>query len=226
MNGPSAECSEFLVSLLTHDISNFNQTSRGYLEMLLEEQMGTITDDQTRALSHCLRQANRIQGLLESVRLILELDRKEIQLEPVDLDETIREVISRVQTEAADREIRVRFLPAKRKVLAEPPLLAAFFSHLLGNAVRHNDSEVVEIDILITKTDDAAWLIRVMDNGDGVPPTKQERLFHRLDNRDMHGQDLGLALVKKLVERWGGQIWLEEKQPDHGAIFASKIPAA
>src|SRR5512138_2865566 len=94
----SPERAEFLTSLLAHDISNYNQTSRGYLEMLLDEQMGPLNPEQTRVLTICLRQSGRIQSLIESVRLIEELADTEPHLEPADLDSAIQESVTQVQS--------------------------------------------------------------------------------------------------------------------------------
>jgi signal transduction histidine kinase len=221
------EYSEFVTSLLAHDISNYNQTSRGYLEMLLEEQMGPLTEEQARVLTVCLRQANRIQSLLESIRLLSDLTRTPIKLDVCSLDDAIREAVQWVEKDFADREIRARFTPAGRLVLAETQL-SDVFRHLLSNAVRHNDSEVVEVEVRIAERggEKRMWEVLVTDNGDGVPPARVPDIFSRLDHRDIHGSGLGLSVVRQLVERWGGKAWLEPGRPGVGAIFGLHLVAA
>lgn len=219
---------QFITSLLAHDIANYNQTSRGYLEMLLEEQMGPLTDEQARVLVICLRQSIQIQNLIDSVRLIGELATTETKLEPVDLDETIRDVIQRVQTEFADREIRVQFIPAGRQALGQADQMAIVFRHLIGNAVRHNDAEIVEVDIQISAIDspEPIWQISIKDNGDGVPMIRRQEMFNRLANHNIHGSGLGLSVVKMLVSRFGGNVWLEPSDPGQGATFTLTLRRA
>jgi signal transduction histidine kinase len=222
------EYGEFVTSLLAHDISNYNQTSRGYLEMLLEEQMGPLTEEQARVLTVCLRQANRIQSLLESIRLLSDLTRTPIELDTFNLDDAIRDAVQWVEKDFADREIRARFTPAGRLVKAERQL-ADVFRHLLSNAVRHNDAEVIEIEVRITEREAAAerrWEVLVTDNGAGVPPARVPDIFSRLGHRDIHGSGLGLSVVRELVERWGGKVWLEPGRPGVGAIFGLQLVAA
>jgi signal transduction histidine kinase len=225
MSPSKAERAEFMTALLAHDISNYNQTTRGYLEMLLDEQMGPLTDEQSRALTICLRQSGRIQSLIESARLIDELEGTEPRLEPADLDEAIRDAVAQVQTSFADREVRVRFTPAGRRTLSEGHL-QTIFRHLVGNAVRHNESEVVEVDIEVTRPDEKSpWLIRIRDNGEGVHPSRRAELFDRVEHLVIHGAGLGLPLVKLLVQRCGGSIWLEAPA-GRGTVFALSLPVA
>ena len=219
------EYCEFVTALLAHDISNYNQTSCGYLEMLLEEKLGPLTNDQIRAVSICLRQANRIQSLIESIRLIDELQELPLSPEPLDLDEAIREAMQIVQRSFAEREIRFRFISAKRSVLAEA-YLVPLFTHLFSNATRFNDSEIVEVDVNIAPVSDPdnRWLIQIIDNGEGIPPGEARRAFNRVDNRNMHGHGMGLSLVKFLVERWGGKVWLAPEAPDQGTNINLTLP--
>jgi signal transduction histidine kinase len=220
-----AERGEFMTSLLAHDISNYNQTTRGYLEMLLDEQMGPLTDEQNRALTICLRQSGRIQSLIESVRLIHEVEGTESRLEPADLDEAIREAVVQVQTAFADREVRVRFIPGGRRALSEGHL-TTIFRHIIGNAARHNDSEVIEVDIEVSRAGDKApWTVKVIDNGEGIPAARQAELFDRLERLSIHGSGLGLSLVKLLVERCGGRVWLESREAG-GTIVGVELPSA
>lgn len=228
MTSGKAERCEFVTSLLAHDISNYNQTSRGYLEMLLEEQMGPLTEEQSRVLTICLRQSSRIQSLIESVRLVSDLEGLPPELEPLPLDEVIQQTIEQVQSAYADREIRVRFTAAGRKVLAESHL-PTIFRHLLGNAVRHNDTEVVEIEVEVARTEEVAgapWAIQIRDNGAGVPPARRAELFDRLEKLNVHGSGLGLSVVKLLVQRCGGKVWVDDAKDGSGAVFGLTLPAA
>jgi signal transduction histidine kinase len=225
--GPISQ-GDFVTMLLAHDISNYNQTSRGYLEMLLDEQMGPVAEEQGRALTICLRQSYRIQSLIESVRLLYDLDAARPVFEVMDLDAAIRETIDAVQGMFSDRDIRVRFAPSGRETVADSNL-GVIFKHLLTNAVRHSNAEVVEIDIDISKTTDdprAPWRILVRDNGEGVPPARQPELFARLETRSIHGTGLGLSMVRRLAERYGGKVWLAASHEGQGAIFGLELPAA
>ena len=218
----SEDSGDYIIALLSHDISNFNQTSRGYLEMLLADQLGPLTPDQARAMAICLRQTGRVQNLIDSVRMLVRLHQSPVHLVPVDLDQAIRDAILQAETDYAEREVRVSFQAAGRQALAEPQL-ELVFRHLVANAVQHNDSEVVEVQVRVSEElgpDEAPqWRVLVADNGDGIPPTRRQGLFQRLDSRDVHGSGMGLCLVKRLLERWGGDVWLESSDQDRGTVI-------
>jgi signal transduction histidine kinase len=217
--------SEYFTALLSHDISNYNQTIRGYLEMLLNEQMGPVTAEQSRALGRCLKQSRRIQSLIESVRLFRELDETEVQLRELNLDAAIKEALEVVQNDFADREIRARFAAAARATRAEPQLTAVFV-HLFHNAVKFNTCDLVEIEVQVTRVEEQ-WEIRIIDNGSGVPAARRDSLFDRYVSHDIHGSGMGLSVVRELVKRWGGEIRLEPPadDADGGAAFTLSLPA-
>ena len=225
MEPTRVDLSDYITALLSHDISNFNQTSRGYLEMMLAEQMGTLNPDQLRALAICLRQTTRIQSLIDAARLLVQLTSTPINLRNQDLDGAVTDAIRQVENEFSDREVRVRFTEDDRVALAEG-YLQNLMRQLIGNGVRHNDSGVVEISVAVTAEDDPGpqWKILVTDNGNGVPANRQDDLFTRVSTREVHGAGLGLALAQGLVKRWGGTIWLERSVEGEGSTFGVTVP--
>jgi chemotaxis family two-component system sensor kinase Cph1 len=218
---------DYFTAILTHDISNFNQTSRGYLEMLLNEQMGSLTPEQVRSLGNCMRQSRRVQSLIESIRLLIDIDAKEIDLQPINLDGAIKEAMHSVQTDYFDREIRLHHTPANRMALAEPQL-KNMLMHLFSNAVRHNDCEIVEVEIKVSllESPSPTWQLFVEDNGIGIAEKRRSSLFERFEKLDVHGAGLGLSVGKYLLKRWGGEIWLERSEVGKGSVFGVSLKSA
>lgn len=228
MAGVKFDSSKFIADLLYHDISNYNQTSRGYFEMLLAEQMGPMNDEQVRAIQICFRQTSRIQNLLDSVRLLVEMDGAPVRPERLNLDTLLQSTIQWIQRTHSEREIRVRFSPAGRMAAAESHL-EMVLRHLLTNAVCHNDTELVEIDIeveAVRPETTSTWKVLISDNGNGIEEARQDVLFDRLAIKEVHGFGVGLSLARMLVRRWGGDLWLESSDPDHGSVFGFTVPQA
>ena len=224
---------KYYTALLSHDIANFNQTMKGYLEMVLQLQMGPLTDRQSRSLGRCLRQSQRIQSAIDTMRILEQVDSQPPDLEPQQLDDAIQEAAETVQQQHSEHDIRLHFIRGGRTVLAEKHL-PAIFTNIFGNAARHVDKEIVEITITCEKVDgegDASsagsfWQILIADNGDGIPEGRKDSLFGRLEEANIHGAGLGLPLCSILLSRWGGAIWLEGSSPEGGAVFGIRIPAA
>ena len=105
--------------------------------------------------------------------------------------------------------------------------LVRLFQNLMSNAVKYRAAEPVEIHVSAEQSG-PNWIIRVRDNGLGIALEDQDRVFMpfvRLVNRDIPGTGLGLAVCKKLVEGWGGKIWIES-QLGSGSTFCFTIVAA
>ena len=109
--------------------------------------------------------------------------------------------------------IEVRAANALPTVEAPRTPLQQIFLNLVSNAIKHGaagSSRVIEVS---SRDDGPAWCFSVTDHGPGIAPEYHEKifaLFHRLASRDrVEGTGIGLALVKKLVERYGGRVWVE-----------------
>ena len=104
-------------------------------------------------------------------------------------------------------------------------LLRQVFQNLLANAVKFTDAEQPRIRIGARRLS-SGWRFEVEDNGPGVEPRHAERvfeMFQRLHGRDVEGSGMGLAIVKRLVERHGGQVRVTPAEP-RGSIFSFTIP--
>jgi signal transduction histidine kinase len=113
-------------------------------------------------------------------------------------------------------------LPDEAPVVADD-LLPRIYSNLLRNAVEHNDDAPARVSVTAERTGDAV-VVRIADDGPGIPAAERSTLFERSDNTGAaHG--LGLYLVRTLAERYGGTVELTETGPD-GSAFVVELPAA
>ena len=108
-------------------------------------------------------------------------------------------------------------------VLADD-MLGSVFRNLLSNAIQHNDKEVPEVTVRATRADDIVT-IEFADNGPGIPDNRKEEIFEEGERGlDSNGTGLGLYLVETLVERYGGDVYVEDNDPV-GSVFVVKLPA-
>ena len=101
------------------------------------------------------------------------------------------------------------------------------FPNLIGNALKFSAADAPRIAITAQSTDDH-WVFGVQDNGIGIEPKQQERIFEpfvRLHTRESYeGSGFGLSICKKAVDKHGGRIWVEST-PGEGAHFKFSLPA-
>src|SRR5258706_11694582 len=111
------------------------------------------------------------------------------------------------------------------KVMADGAQLAQVFQNLIGNAIKFRAEEAPKIHVGAEMTD-SVWVFTVKDNGIGLDTQYADRIFmmfQRLHNKaEYPGTGIGLAIVKKIVERHGGRIWVES-EPGKGATFGVTI---
>jgi len=104
--------------------------------------------------------------------------------------------------------------------------ITLLLQNLVGNSLKFRGPEAPCVKIS-ARAEDGHWLFSIHDNGIGVEPQFQARIFQvfqRMHDRDKYpGSGIGLAIAKKIVERHGGRIWVESEK-DKGAIFRFTLP--
>jgi len=164
-----------------------------------------------------------IDDLLELARL----GRRELGLQPVKLDDLVRNCWSELRGEQDGRklELVVGELPTWK---ADRILVKQLFLNLLSNALkftRKRDAARIEVG---AERRGAEQLVFVRDNGTGFDMAKAGKLFsvfQRLHAQEEYsGTGVGLAIVRRVAERHGARVWAEAK-PDHGATFFVGYPA-
>ncbi|MFX0093067.1 MAG: sensor histidine kinase, partial [Candidatus Hodarchaeota archaeon] len=154
------------------------------------------------------------------------------KLHPVTLVQRLDSVKNSLQSIFPYRKIEIiNNIPPTVSILAD-----SLFDHLLlnlfTNAVKNDPHMVVKIEIgMELRPDQSNCILTVMDYAEGIPPHQREGLFERFTEfrKKGKGSGLGLFIVKTLVERYGGQIWIENRIPDdytQGSCFKMKLQLA
>ena len=112
-------------------------------------------------------------------------------------------------------------------VIGDFDVLTKLLRHLLENAGKFNSNPTPTAHVSAMRQN-GEWLFSVRDNGPGIDPAHQERifgLFKRLHGREFRGSGLGLSFARRAVEWHGGRIWVESK-PGEGSTFYFTLPAS
>jgi PAS domain S-box-containing protein len=221
-----AQMEEFSYSV-SHDLRAPVRAMQGYAQATLED-YGHLLDEQGREyLGHIVRSGERMDRLVRELLVYSRIARAELDLQPVSLDSLVRDIVSHYpEMQQPQAEIRTR--GSLHSVIAHEPSLTQAISNLLNNAVKFVAPGVKpEVELYSERQGDRLRLW-VHDNGIGIRPEYRTRLFglfERIHNGKYYeGTGIGLAIVRKSVERMGGKVGVESNGT--GSKFWIELPSA
>ena len=221
---------EFL-SMITHELKTPLVPIQGYVDILLGEHLGPLTEKQKDRLKIIKSSSESllriISDLLDAQKL--ELGKLVVKKENHDIKDTIEKAVESLQPRVIENKVTInQHLNKKIIVPHDPERIRQVLTNLLKNSldVVKPNSGLIEIFV---EDSPKEVKISVKDNGPGIPKENQEDLFkkfYQVDTsltREVGGSGLGLAICKGLVEGHGGTI-LAESTPGTGAIFSFTLP--
>jgi two-component system OmpR family sensor kinase len=223
---------QFLLRL-DHELKNpltSLQVEAAILDLARLSPDSKLMEEQQRAARRLKEQVLRLNDLVIQLRKLAELENRSIEHEQVNLDELLGELVADFQAlpEGAQRQISLNLpqvpwpLP---KIIGDGDLLYIALRNLLGNAVKYTrPGDSVQVRAL---EDARQVIIEIADTGPGIPSDEQEHIWEELFRgklaRGTPGNGLGLALVKVIIERHGGQAELRSRL-GQGTLVTLRIP--
>lgn len=204
--------------------SSLGEEPRQRIERVVDEDIG-------EALHYLQTAVLRASHIIDALLRLSRVGRVEYRQQKVEVSELVPRVIDamRGSIRARGAQVNVGELPA---VWGDPTALEQMFANLIGNAVNYLDpSRPGQIEIGITPAPLGVQTLRIFyvrDNGLGIPAVALPRLFNafqRLHGNATAGEGVGLALVRRVVERHGGRVWAESKEGE-GTTFYLSLPEA
>ena len=218
--------------LLTHDVANYNVPIHGFLEILLTDPK--LDERQRRYVKSALAQSENISSLISDVRKLWKLRATEQSpLLEVDLSAILPQAIHDIQMNALYGDIQISYqTPPGMLMVKADSFLKDVFYNLLSNASKYGDQR--PIDVRVAEHSEQGgdfYRITVADHGHGIPEDRKNFLFRRFDQLDnesaAEGHGLGLSVVSALAERYGGRVWVDNRESgdfSKGSVFSLVIP--
>nr|WP_240948018.1 PAS domain S-box protein [Planosporangium mesophilum] len=220
------------LATVSHELRTPLTSLAGFLELLIEGDVGEVSAPQHRVLETMSRSADRLRALIEDLLTVSNVEARPLVLRPreTDLAELLAEAAALVAEAAQrrDHELRVRVEPSIGPVRADPAQLRRVLTSLIDNAVKCTpDGGVIEIR---ADAADGHVEISVSDNGIGIDPDEVPRLFTRFFRTSaatqlaIQGAGLSLAIARQIIDGHGGHIDVRTA-PGEGATFTVSLPA-
>jgi signal transduction histidine kinase len=206
----NAELEQFAY-VASHDLQEPLRKVTSFCQLLQRRYGGQLDEKADQYIGFAVDGAKRMQGLINDLLAFSRVGRSEQPPGPVALDEALADARANLATqiESSGAVIEAGPLPTVRGQL---PLLTALLQNLIGNALKFRGDEPPRITVTAERQG-ANWLLSVTDSGIGIEPQYAERIFlifQRLHDRATYpGTGIGLAMGRKIVEYFGGRIWLD-----------------
>ncbi|WP_013629235.1 PAS domain S-box protein [Rubinisphaera brasiliensis] len=220
----NAELKEFAY-VASHDLQTPLRGISGFAQFLKEDYEGKLDEQADEYLSRISDGAQRMQRLIKDLLAYSQVDLTSSAFASVDLNTLLDDVIGylrpAIETSAAD--VTAERLPT---VQGNSTQLFQLFQNLVSNSLKYRNQEHTVIQISAEEREEE-WVIGVRDNGIGIAPEHHDRIFQifrRLHTqKEYEGTGVGLALCRRIVERHGGEIWVESDE-DNGCCFKFTLP--
>lgn len=225
--------SKLYLDLLSHDIANLNTPLYSYFDLLLNSDLPDETKDLLRK-AHA--QVEAMSALVSRVRKLSKGDLEDMEeVKTVMVRDVIKDAIRSLKGAFPNKEIEVNLeIPENEPFPARTgEMLDEIFLNILHNSVKFSKGKKVRIDVTIERMEiKGRWFcaVRIADYGCGVPDEMKEEIFSgrkAVAASFARGFGIGLNMCRKLVEKYGGSIWVEDRvRGDHtkGACFVVTLP--
>ena len=228
LNAKSRELETFAYSV-AHDLKAPLRGIDGYSRILLEEYTASLDSEGRRFLQTIQNSTDEMNQLIDDLLAYSRLERRELTTDRVELAPIVNSLVEEKRREIAERSRSIDFVIDVNgaTALADSSGLAQSLRNYLDNAIKFTGKVAAPRIEVGSNENEENCVLWVRDNGIGFDMKHHDQIFdifQRLNvTRDYPGTGIGLAIVRKAMERMGGKAWAESK-PGHGATFYLEIP--
>jgi light-regulated signal transduction histidine kinase (bacteriophytochrome) len=209
----------------SHDLQEPLRMVASYVELLADRYKGRLDEKADKFINYAVDGATRMKRLIDDLLSYSRITTRSRAPELIDAESVFEEVTTNLFRAIAEKQAIVTRDDLPTKVVDQTHLVQVF-QNLISNALKFcDDTPRIHVGAEQQGRD---WVFSVSDNGLGIAPEHRERVFQvfqRLHGRNKYtGTGIGLAICKKIVEQYGGRIWVES-EPGKGSTFFFTLPA-
>ncbi len=213
--------------MISHDLKQPLTIIIGYLNLLKEIYKGKINRSPIKPLNEAINSSYSMNQMIDDILDYSRLSRKEENKKLLDLTNILNQVISnlKIKIKKTQAEIYSDELP---QIFADETSMIQVFQNLIENSIKYRSEKRPKI-IISSQEGEKYYTISMKDNGIGIDPKEQDKIFDvfyrspATEEQDISGSGIGLSICKKIINRLGGEMWVESNQ-QQGSTFYFTIP--
>jgi signal transduction histidine kinase len=209
-----------------HDLQTPLRGIGSFAELLKLSYHDQLAERGREWLDRILTSTRHLHSLIRDLLEYSSVDARPLEVQAVNMDDVLDRALTLLDTEIRESGCAVT-RDALPVVSGELTQLVQVLLNLIGNALKYRSTHDPAVHVSADRTD-GAWRISVRDNGIGIEPRHASRIFEmfeRLHNaQDYPGTGIGLALCRRVIQRHGGNMWVES-EPGKGSTFLFTLPA-
>jgi signal transduction histidine kinase len=209
----------------SHDLQAPVRTVNTYLQ-LLERRLGNrLQSDEREMIGYARGAAKRMHTLIQDLLSYSRASTEAVHVAPLDCEELLGVLVNDLRVLIDEAGAAVSWDHPLPVILADATAVRQILQNLIGNAIKYRRDESPRVHITIVEKGDL-WRFCVRDNGQGIAPEHTKRIFEmfqRLHGDDLPGSGIGLAICQRLVDRFGGKIWVDS-EVGRGSVFCFTLP--
>jgi light-regulated signal transduction histidine kinase (bacteriophytochrome) len=212
-------------SVVSHDLQEPLRMVTSYMQLLKRDLGENLTDRQSEFLEFAIDGGRRMSALIQDLLAYSRVTSAEPRREDVDCNEVVDEVKANLRASIEESGATIISGPLPR-LTADKSQIRQLCQNLLSNAIKYRGQRPPVVEVNAERSGNH-WLFSVADNGVGIDNEQREQIFamfSRLHDRTIPGTGIGLAICQRVVERFGGKIWVES-QKGQGSTFYFTLPA-
>jgi len=218
------------VSTVSHELRAPLTSIYGFAETLLREDVAFGDEDRRTFLGYIASEAHRLTGIVDALLSVARLEAGGLQMQfaPTDLRDVVSDVVESAERELSNgRRFVVEVPEEPLDASADRDKVRQVLANLVDNALKFSPRGGT-ITVAARKTRDAVQ-VRVLDEGSGVPPSEQERIFRKFYRAEdttpaPGGTGLGLFIARGLASAMGGRVWVDSETAT-GGCFVFELPS-
>jgi PAS domain S-box-containing protein len=209
---------------ISHDLRSPLRAINGFTQIMIESEAGKLSAEGRQLLDRVIFNSNRMGDLIDDILDYSRTGRVELAKRMLDMNALVQDVAAGLREAYANAEIRIGPLP---QAMGDATALRQAWHNLIENALKYSGMRPQPLVQIDAESRDGEIVFSVRDNGIGFDMAHAKHLFgifqrlHR--NADVPGTGVGLAIVKRIIERHGGRVWAESA-PERGSTFYFTLP--